>query len=100
ILASVFLVLVGGATGVFSVPMQVFLQGRPPQNQRGRIIGAMNLFNWVGIFLSAGVYGLFIWLIKLPQLQLRACGLFAATALLMLPIALFYRPRETPRPSE
>ncbi len=100
IIASALLALVGAATGFFSVPIQAFLQGRPPADQRGRIIGAMNLFNWVGIFLSAGVYGLFIWLIKLPQLQLRACSLFAATALLMLPIALFYRPRETPRPGE
>jgi acyl-[acyl-carrier-protein]-phospholipid O-acyltransferase/long-chain-fatty-acid--[acyl-carrier-protein] ligase len=98
IIASMFLMLVGGATGVFSVPIQVFLQERPPRDQRGRVLGAMNLFNWVGIFLSAGVYGLFVWLNNLPGLHFRACALFIATAFLMLPIALFYRPRETPRP--
>src|SRR5262249_7103246 len=35
VLATGFLFLVGGATGVFSVPMQVFLQGRPPADQKG-----------------------------------------------------------------
>jgi acyl-[acyl-carrier-protein]-phospholipid O-acyltransferase/long-chain-fatty-acid--[acyl-carrier-protein] ligase len=94
--ATAFLFLVGGATGVFSVPMQVFLQGRPPADQKGRVIGAMNLFNWVGIFLASGVYGALIWIINL--LAFKQCVLFIATALLWLPVALFYRPRETPRP--
>jgi MFS family permease len=95
-LASLFLFCVGTATGVFSVPMQVFLQGRPPSDQKGRVIGAMNLLNWIGIFLAAGVYAGLIGI--LGMLKLERWGLFAATALLMLPVALFYRPRETPRP--
>ena len=98
VLATGFLFLVGGATGVFSVPMQVFLQGRPPADQKGRVIGAMNLFNWVGICLAAGVYGLLIWAIN--ALQLPKASLFSACALLMLPIALWYRPRETPKPDD
>jgi len=98
VLATGFLFLVGGATGVFSVPMQVFLQGRPPAAQKGRVIGAMNLFNWVGICLAAGVYGILIWGIN--RLQLPKANLFSACALLMLPIALLYRPKETPKPEE
>ncbi len=94
--ATASLFLVGGATGIFSVPMQVFLQERPPADQKGRVIGAMNLFNWVGIFLAAGVYGVLIWIINL--VGLKPWALFDATAVLMLPMALFYRPRETPRP--
>lgn len=96
-LASAFLFCAGTATGVFSVPMQVFLQGRPPSDQKGRVIGAMNLLNWIGIFLAAGVYGGLMWLIG--RLNLERSVLFAATALLMLPVALFYRPRETLRPA-
>ncbi len=95
-LASAFLFCTGMATGIFSVPMQVFLQGRPPSDQKGRVIGAMNLLNWIGIFLAAGVYAGLIKVIGL--LQLGQWALFAATAILMLPVALFYRPRETPKP--
>jgi drug/metabolite transporter (DMT)-like permease len=78
--------------------LQVFLQGRPPRDQKGRVIGAMNLLNWIGIFLAAGMYGLLtrgiVWL------GIGQWGLFASTAVMMLPVALFYRPRETPRPEE
>src|SRR5262245_61731637 len=77
VLSSGFLFLVGGATGIFSVPMQVFLQQRPPAGQKGRVIGVMNLFNWVGIFLAAGVYGALVW--GIHSLALRPWALFAAT---------------------
>lgn len=95
-LASVFLFVAGAATGLFSVPLQVFLQGRPPRDQKGRVIGAMNLLNWIGIFFAAGMYGLLSRGINLAGTGQWA--LFACTAVMMLPVALFYRPRETPRP--
>jgi acyl-[acyl-carrier-protein]-phospholipid O-acyltransferase/long-chain-fatty-acid--[acyl-carrier-protein] ligase len=97
-LVSVFLFAAGGAVGLFSVPLQVFLQGRPPRDQKGRVIGAMNLLNWIGIFLAAGMYGLLtrgiVWL------GIGQWALFAGTAVMMLPVAVFYHPRETPRPEE
>jgi hypothetical protein len=56
------------------------------------MIGAMNLVNWIGILLSAlffkicnEVYG---------HLEVSSSWTFAAAALLMLPVALFYRPRD------
>ncbi len=52
------LIVMGAMAGLFAVPLQVFLQARPPKGQKGRMIGAMNLLNWIGIFLSAGVYQL------------------------------------------
>ena len=95
-LVSFFLFVAGAAVGLFSVPLQVFLQGRPPADQKGRVIGAMNLLNWVGIFLAAGAYGLLTRVINL--LDVGQWALFAFTAAMMLPVALFYRPRETPKP--
>ena len=84
------LILLGVFTGMFAVPLQVFLQSRPPQGDKGRMIATQNLLNWIGIFLSAGVYAI-------VDKSLRAVGwptngVFALTALLMLPVAIWYRP--------
>jgi len=97
VLVSMFLFMAGAAVGLFSVPLQVFLQGRPPADQKGRVIGAMNLVNWIGIFLAAGAYGLLTRLINL--LNAGQWALFAFTAAMIFPVALLYRPRETPKPS-
>ena len=94
--AKVLLMVMGIAAGVFTVPLQVFLQSRPPADQKGRVIGAMNLVNWVGILFSARIYAGFDLLRELADAPHSA--IFGATALLLLPVALFYRPRETPRP--
>lgn len=90
------LALMGIAAGVFTVPLQVFLQSRPPNDQKGRVIGAMNLVNWIGILFSAEIYAYFDWMREAADAPHSA--IFGATALLLLPVALFYRPRETPRP--
>lgn len=84
------LIEIGAAAGFFTVPLQVFLQSRPPADQKGRVIGAMNLVNWIGIFLSAAVYKALdvIWVAS----GLNGSTTFLATAALMLPVALFYRP--------
>ncbi len=78
--------------GLFVVPMQVFLQARPPEDQKGRMIGAMNLINWIGILASAGFFYLCTALLDLAALPVS--WTFAATGLLMLPVALFYRPKD------
>ena len=36
------LILLGGATGIFIVPIQVFLQARPPAEQKGRMIACVS----------------------------------------------------------
>lgn len=51
------LVVLGGFTGMFAVPLQVFLQARPPQTLKGRMIATQNLCNWIGIVASAPLYG-------------------------------------------
>lgn len=85
------LILLGGFTGLFAVPLNVFLQSRPPAGLKGRTIATQNLLNWVGIFVSTGIYWAANALLEL--LAWPHNGLFALTALLMLPIAVAYRPQ-------
>ena len=90
----VALIAVGLFAGFFSVPLQVHLQTAAPSDQKGRIIGAMNLLNWIGIAGAGGVY----WIgrvVLVDWLALPHATLFGFAALLMLPVALFYRPPET-----
>lgn len=83
------MVALGGCAGLFAVPLQVFLQHRPPRQLKGRMIGAMNLANWIGILLSAGLYGaLAMWLAESREYH----WIFLVAAGMLLPVALFYRP--------
>ena len=89
----VALIAVGLFAGFFSVPLQVFLQASAPSDQKGRIIGAFNLLNWIGIAGSAAVYAIGR-LLLVDWLELPHASLFGFAALLMLPVAVFYRPPE------
>ncbi len=84
----------GFAAGVFVLPIQVYIQQTPPADQKGRLIGAMNLMTWIGILMSAG------FLILIQKVIAVMAGdtagqyqhvMFLALAVLMLPIALKYR---------
>lgn len=84
------LVLVGLFAGFFTVPLQVFLQARAPEDQKGRVIGAMNLLNWIGIAVSGLVY---TWANQiLAALRLPPSSMFLVAALLLVPVAIWYRP--------
>jgi acyl-[acyl-carrier-protein]-phospholipid O-acyltransferase/long-chain-fatty-acid--[acyl-carrier-protein] ligase len=86
------LILLGAAAGMFAIPLQVFLQTRPPAGQKGRMIAVMNQANFAAILLSAGVYALFD-RIAIHQVWNRS-AIFAMTAALLLPLAAFYRPQQ------
>jgi MFS family permease len=86
------LTLAGVFTGMFAVPLQVFLQARPPDADKGRMIATQNLFNWIGILASAGIYYGGNWLLE--RAGWPPSGMFAMTALFMLPVAIFYRPTQ------
>ena len=90
----VALIAVGLFAGFFSVPLQVYLQMAAPSDQKGRIIGAFNLFNWIGIAGSGIVYTIGR-LVLVEWLALPPATLFGFAALLILPVAVFYRPPET-----
>ncbi len=90
-LAYAVMIGLGVCAGLFAVPLQVYLQHRPPKEFKGRMIGAMNLANWIGIFLSAAVYGVASMFVR----ESRQYGwLFVVAAVLLLPIALLYRPED------
>ena len=85
------LIWLGMCAGLFSVPLQVYLQAKTPKEQKGRIIGAMNLANWIGI-ASAGVYYHF-WNQQLARAEIPHNAMFGAAAILLLPIVFLYHPQ-------
>ncbi len=89
------LVLLGMFAGMFAIPIQVFLQTRPPKGQKGRMIAVMNQANFAAILLASPVYLAFdqlvIWL-AWPR-----SAILAFTAFLLLPVAVFYRPESDER---
>ena len=87
------LTLLGAFTGMFAIPLQVFLQARPPDELKGRLIATQNLLNWVAIVFSGAIYWAFNRLVTATGWPLST--VFFLTALFMLPIALFYRPTAT-----
>ena len=101
-LSAALLVTMGVSAGLFAVPLQVFLQTRPPKEQKGRMIGAMNLINWIGILAAALFYGLCsAWFTQAPLAEgeppiSHIAWTFAVVAGLLLPIALLYRPADVP----
>jgi hypothetical protein len=87
----VTLLLLGIFTGFFAVPLQVFLQSRPPEDKKGRMIAVMNQANWIGVLLSAFLY----WALSevIEQQDWPRSAMFLFIGALMLPIALFYHPK-------
>jgi acyl-[acyl-carrier-protein]-phospholipid O-acyltransferase/long-chain-fatty-acid--[acyl-carrier-protein] ligase len=88
---------VGLSAGLFIVPLQVFMQTRPPHDQKGRMIGAMNLINWIGIVGSAAFYALGVGVLEglsRAGTPVDVSWIFAALAALLLPVALFFHPRD------
>jgi MFS family permease len=86
------LAVLGVAAGMLAIPVQVFIQTRPPDDQKGRMIAVMNLTNFIAILLSGAIYMGFDRLIDATGWPRSV--LFALNALLILPVAVLYRPRE------
>jgi hypothetical protein len=55
------------------------------------MIGVMNLFNFIAIFLAGPVYKLFD--VVTTSAGLPRSAIFALAALLILPVAILYRPK-------
>ena len=81
----------GAFTGMFAVPLQVFMQCRPPDDKKGRMIAVMNQANWIGIIISAGLYQALALLIE--RCNWPRSTMFLFIALLMVPVALLYHPK-------
>jgi acyl-[acyl-carrier-protein]-phospholipid O-acyltransferase/long-chain-fatty-acid--[acyl-carrier-protein] ligase len=92
------LVLLGMFAGFFAIPLQVFIQSRPPEDQKGRMIAVMNLANFTAILISGVLYFVLDRLVDF--LQAPRSAVFAAMALLILPVAIWYRPHTDTGPAE
>lgn len=92
--AAVALVALGTCAGLFAVPLQVFLQSQAPHDQKGQIIGTMNLCNWIGILLSAVLH----WSTNqlLARFQAPPNLIFLVAVAVLLPLLLLYHPRSRP----
>jgi len=88
------LLVLGAAAGLFAIPLQVFLQSRPPENQKGRMIAAMNLANYVAILLSGVTYGLLDAIVT--TLQWPRSSIFGFMSMFILPLLLWYKPNFAP----
>lgn len=91
------LIFLGGAAAFFSIPIQVFLQARPPMELKGQMIAVMNQANFLAIVLSGVVYMVLDQMVT--AFALPRSAIFGAMALLFLPVALFYRLDATETPA-
>lgn len=83
------LITTGLAAAVFIIPLQVFMQKRPPAELKGRMIGTMNFANFVGILIAGPLYQAFLTLAS--SLGWPVSSVFWMLAVLLLPIAFFYQ---------
>ena len=83
------LLCLGFCAGIFALPPQVFIQARPPESSKGRVIGAMNLITWIGICFASVYYYLFTKL--LSEMNLSASWTFVSVGLLFLIVGLAFR---------
>ncbi len=85
----VALLLMGVSAGLYAIPLQVFLQDRPPSNLKGRMIATMNQANFVGILISGPLYQAFEAVSS--SLGWPISSVFWMMGLLVLPLCIFYR---------
>lgn len=83
------LICMGVFAAVFAIPIQVFLQDRPPAAIKGRMIATMNQANFMGILISGPLYQLFEAISTWANWPI--CSVFLMMGLLVLPLAVFYR---------
>src|SRR6185369_14675300 len=53
------IVIFGLSAGLFSLPLQTFIQFRADPAKRGQVLAASSFINWVGILLASGLTWLF-----------------------------------------
>ena len=83
------LIAMGVFAAIFAIPIQVFLQERPPANLKGRMIATMNQANFMGILISGPLYQVFESISRWAEWPI--CSVFLMMGLLVLPLAVFYR---------
>ncbi len=89
-LAAAALLGLGACAGIFVVPLQVFLQVCPTDDLKGRMMGTMNLINFIGIVASAVAFLAIrsLW----GALDWPVSATFPVLGLVVLPVAIWFRP--------
>jgi len=86
------LITLGGlgiSAGMFAVPVQVFIQSRPPADQKGRMIAVMNLMNFTAMLIAGLLYQLFNQIVNSANWPRSA--LFLLMAVLLVPLLILFR---------
>jgi len=94
-LVVLIIVLFGLSAGIFSLPLQTFIQLRAKQDLRGEVLAASSFVNWVGILLAAVLTFLFSGPLKLSAAQ--GFSLLALLTLLVGVVTLHRFPAMTRR---
>lgn len=90
----VVLTLLGVCTGMFAVPLQVFMQSRPPRQLKGRMMATQNLLNWLAITATSALNWLFL---KINAwFNWPTSTMFAMSSILMIIVVIWYRPQAVP----
>ncbi len=87
--ALIGLVVTGMFAAVFIIPIQVFMQSRPPKEAKGRMIGTMNFANFIGILIAGPLYQLFLAIAV--AIDWPVSSIFWMLAVLLIPVAIFFR---------
>ena len=88
-LTRVVLILLGISAAIYSSPLQVFLQERPPNQLKGRMIATMNQANFLGMMMAGPLYQLFLQIAK--WLNYPVSSVFWMIGIMVVPLAIFYR---------
>ncbi len=83
------LIFLGVSAAVYSIPLQVFLQSRPPDELKGRMIATMNQANFLGMLLAGPLYQIFLKIAA--ALGCPVSVVFWMIGAMVLPLALVYR---------
>jgi MFS family permease len=92
--ARIALIFLGISAAVYSIPLQVFLQSRPPASLKGRMIATMNQANFLGMMFAGPLYQLFVFIAN--SIGWPVSSVFWMTGMLVLPLALHYRLGDPP----
>lgn len=69
VIVVLFIVLFGVSAGLFSLPLQTFIQFRAEASMRGEVLAASSFINWVGILIASALTFLFSGPLKLTAAQ-------------------------------
>ncbi|MDP6444556.1 MAG: acyl-[ACP]--phospholipid O-acyltransferase [Pirellulaceae bacterium] len=87
--ASVLLCLLGVSAGLFSVPLEAYMQHNSPVEQRGSVLAAANFLVFSGVFVSAIAY----YVLRLPLLSeeplMSARQIFLLTGVTTVPVLIY-----------